>query len=198
MMSVGLTGSIAMGKSEVSRIILTQGIPVFDSDREVHVLYDSTEGADLLRPHVPEAIVSAKIDRGLLSKLVLQNPARLNELETIVHTEIASRRSKFKHHAETQGFALVVFDIPLLFEKHIETEMDATVVVSCAEDIQRKRALSRPGMTPEKLELIVSRQMPDAEKRKRADYLIENNGSLKDLETRTLFVLNSIKKAHTL
>jgi dephospho-CoA kinase len=198
MITVGLTGSIAMGKSEVSRMFQTYGIPVFDSDKEVHAFYDSNEGVALLRPFIPEAIVDEKINRAILSSLVLQNPARLNQLENIVHAEIATRRSKFKEQSKAADLPLIVFDIPLLFEKHMEKTVDVSVVVSSPAELQKQRALARPGMTLEKLEMILSRQMPDAEKRERADYHIENNGSLKDLEVRTLAVLNSIKKAHTL
>lgn len=198
MIRIGLTGSIAMGKSEVARILVEAGLPLFDSDKEVHKLYDSAEGAALLSPHVPDAIRNGRVDRSLLSKIVIADQTKLNQLETLVHAEIANRREAFAAAAENNGHSLVVFDVPLLFEKNLEKTVDVTVVVSAPETEQRKRALSRDGMTPEKLDMILSRQMPDREKRKRADYIIENNGTLADLAERTRAILMQIKRTHTL
>ena len=198
MIIIGLTGSIAMGKSEVAKIFHAQDIPVFDADQEVHALYNSAEGTALLRPHVPEAIVDNKVDRQLLSKIVLQNPLQLEKLETIVHAEIAHKRTLFAAQAEKAGHGIIVFDIPLLFEKSGEKQVDVTIVVSAPAELQRQRALTRPGMTTEKLELILKRQMPDAEKRRLANYVIINDGSLEDLRESTLAVLNNIKKEHRL
>jgi dephospho-CoA kinase len=198
MIRIGLTGSIAMGKSEVARILVEAGLPLFDSDKEVHKLYDSAEGAALLSPYVPDAIRNGRVDRSLLSKIVIADQTKLNQLETLVHGEIANRREAFAAAAENNGHSLVVFDVPLLFEKNLEKTVDVTVVVSAPETEQRKRALSRDGMTPEKLDMILSRQMPDREKRKRADYIIENNGTLADLAERTRAMLMHIKRTHTL
>jgi dephospho-CoA kinase len=198
MISIGLTGSIAMGKSEVSRILQKHGLPVFDADHEVHALYNSQAGVDLLKPYVPEAIVNGKIDRVALTKIVMADPQRLNTLEKIVHDEIAKRRSTFKINAEDQGHAFAVFDIPLLFEKNLESSIDVSIVVSAPPHLQQQRALARPGMTEEKFEMILSRQMSDAEKRKRADHIIENDGTLEDLSNRTLACLAQIKREHAL
>jgi dephospho-CoA kinase len=198
MMTIGVTGSIAMGKSEVSRIYREQGIPVFDADLEVHALYDSQEGVALLQPCVPEAIVDGQIHRATLTAIVMKNPERLSQVEKIVHHEIAERRVAFAEHAEKSGHSIVVYDIPLLFEKSYEKIVDVTVVVSAPSDIQQQRALLRSGMTQEKLDMILARQMPDAEKQKRADYVIENDGTLEHLRDRALVVLASIKKEHTL
>lgn len=198
MIKIGLTGSIAMGKTEVARILVGEGLPLFDSDYAVHELYDSPAGATLLKPIVPEAILNGRVDRTRLSKLVLANPAKLNQIETVVHAEIARRRDAFAATAEREGHAIVVFDVPLLFEKHLEKTVDVIVVVSSPENQQRQRALARPGMTVEKLEMILSRQMPDEEKRNRADYVIENTGTLEDLAERTRAVLKQIKRTHTL
>jgi dephospho-CoA kinase len=198
MIKIGLTGSIAMGKSEVGRILADEGLPLFDSDKSVHDLYNSAEGATLLKPIAPEAIHDGQVDRTRLSKIVLEDPAKLNEIEAVVHAQIARRRDVFTATAERDGHAIVVFDVPLLFEKHLEKTVDITVVVSSPETQQRQRALARPGMTAEKFEMILSRQMPDAEKRKRADYVIENSGTLADLAQRTRDVLNQIKRTHTL
>jgi dephospho-CoA kinase len=198
MITIGLTGSIAMGKSEVSRIFVETGVPVFDADRAVHDLYDSQTGVDLLKSLVPDAIVDGKIHRPTLSELVMKDAELLGRLEKIVHAEVAKRRAAFKAEAEQQGHAVIVFDVPLLFEKQSEKTVDVTVVVSAPQDLQKQRALARPGMTTEKLNMILARQMPDAEKRKRADYVIENDATLSELKTRSLGVLADIRKHHTL
>lgn len=198
MIIIGLTGSIAMGKTEVAKIFAAEAIPIFDADKEVHALYDSLEGVDLLHPLVPKAIVDGKVDRPRLSKLLLDQPALLEKLETIVHTEIARRRTLFVEQAETAGHSIVVVDIPLLFEKSAEKHVDVTIVVSAPADLQQQRALARPGMTQEKLDMILKRQMPDAEKRRLASYVIINDGTLEDLRENTLAVLNNIKKEHRL
>jgi dephospho-CoA kinase len=198
MITIGLTGSIAMGKSEVARIFKEHGIPVFDADQAVHQLYDSQAGVELLQSLVPEAIVEGKIHRPTLTTLVLKDAALLNRLETIVHGEVAKRRAAFKAVAQEKGHAIIVFDIPLLFEKQFETSVDVTIVVSAPEHLQRQRALARPGMTQEKLDMILARQMPDAEKRQRADYVIENNATLAELKNKSLGIIADIRKHHTL
>ena len=198
MIKIGLTGSIAMGKSEVGRILEVQGLPLFDSDKEVHQLYDSAEGAALLTSLVPGAIHNGKVNRKLLSTIVTVDTEKLNEIETVVHAEIVKRRAAFTTAAEGQGHSMVVYDVPLLFEKHLEKTVDVIVVVSASEALQRSRALARDGMSVEKFNMIVSRQVPDPEKRKRADYVIENNGTLAELAERTRDVLNQIKRTHSL
>ena len=198
MIVIGLTGSIAMGKSEVANILRAEGLPLFDADREVHALYDSSHGATLLRDLAPEAIVDGHVDRQRLSRLVVAEPHLLKQLEKIVHAEIAQRRKTFVATAEAKGHAMVVADIPLLFEKDGDKEVDVTVVVSAPSQLQRMRALARPGMTADKLEMILKRQMPDAEKQQRADHVIDNTGTLVDLRNKTLAVLTAIRKEHRL
>ena len=194
MMIVGLTGSIAMGKTEVAKVISQLGIPVFDADKEVHKLYDSSEGVSLLQDQVPEAIVENRVDRQKLSSLVLHDPQRLTQLETIVHAEVAKRRDKFLKEAKRANHQIVVLDIPLLFEKNLEVHTDITVVVSAPENLQHSRALARPGMTKQRLEKILERQMPDAEKRRHADHVIENLGTLHDLELKTRLLFSQLAK----
>jgi dephospho-CoA kinase len=198
MIIIGLTGSIAMGKTEVANIFRAEAIPVFDADKEVHALYDSPEGATLIGPLAPEAIVECQVNRPALSKLVLEQPPLLEKLEPIVHAEIARRRSLFVKQAEKENHGIVVVDVPLLFETSGEKNLDVTVVVSSPEDLQHQRALARPHMTQQKLDMILKRQMPDAEKRRRANYVIINDGTLEDLRENTLAVLNNIKKEHRL
>jgi dephospho-CoA kinase len=193
MIVIGLTGSIAMGKSEVAKILSDEGLPLFDADLEVHKLYDSEDGARVLRHLAPSATRSSKVDRAELSRLILDDPKILAATEQIIHAEIAKRRKAFLKQAEKQGHAYAVVDIPLLFETAGERDVDVTLVVSAPEGDQHARALKRPGMTQKKLALILKRQMPDAEKRKRADYIIENDSTLEDLKFRTLAVLTAIK-----
>jgi dephospho-CoA kinase len=193
---IGLTGSIAMGKSEVADVFRQSGIPVFDADVEVHKLYDSPEGAALLQPLAPDAIRNNRVDRVAITQLILADKNLLNRLEAIVHGEIANRRNHFLAQAEADGHNLAVLDIPLLFEKGTESQVDVTVVVSAPEALQRQRALLRNGMTQQKLDMILKRQMPDVEKRKRATFVIENDGSLQQLRNRAQALLEKLKVDH--
>jgi dephospho-CoA kinase len=198
MIIVGLTGSIAMGKSEVGKILQADGIPLFDADKEVHRLYDSAEGAALIGAIAPEAVNSGTVDRQRLSALVLADTDLLARLEKAVHAEIRHRRQAFIEEQRLAGQSIVVLDVPLLFEMGGEKDVDVTIVVSAGADLQRRRALARPGMTEEKLAMILARQMPDAEKRKRAHHVIETNGTLEELAVRTRAVLRQIRKEHAL
>jgi dephospho-CoA kinase len=194
MIRIGLTGSIAMGKSEVARVFEAHRIPVFDADGEVHVLYESAHGAELLKREFPTAIVDDRVDRTRLSALVTANPQRLLQLEALVHGEIQSRRERFFTDAKARGEAMAVADIPLLFEKGSQGEFDLVIVVSAPASFQRGRALKRPGMTPAKLDMILSRQMPDEEKRRRADIVLENDGSLAELQAKTEQLIIELRK----
>lgn len=196
MIVIGLTGGIAMGKSEVARIMASQGIAVFDSDSEVHQFYASEEGLRLIGGLVPEAIVDGKVDRERLSRRVLGDAALLKQLESGVHAEVRRRRDTFIVTERAKGRAMAAVDVPLLFETGAERDVDTTIVVSAREDLQRERAMRRPGMTAEKLAIIIKRQMPDAEKRRRARHVIETNGSLEDLRERVLETLHEIKREH--
>jgi dephospho-CoA kinase len=192
---IGLTGSIATGKSEVAKILRSADIPVFDSDAEVHELYASKQGVELVRPLIPEATVNNRVDRKTITKYVLKDPNLLPLLEQQVHTEIRKRREAFLAKAKMQARPLVALDIPLLFEVGADKDVDVVLVVSSAPEIQSARALQRPAMTAEKLEMILDRQLPDLEKRKRADFVIENNGSLDELQKAVLAVIAELKKA---
>jgi dephospho-CoA kinase len=191
---IGLTGSIAMGKSEVAKIFRQNGIPVFDSDAEVHALYDSPQGANLLRTDVPDATVYDRVDRKIVTELVMQDGDLLSRLEKKVHAEIRRRRLDFIAAAKFSGAHLVVVDVPLLFETAADKEVDATIVVSSSPEVQKQRALARPGMAEERLEMIMKRQMPDAEKRRRATHVIENNGTLDDLKRATEKLISTIQQ----
>jgi dephospho-CoA kinase len=190
MMLIGITGSIAMGKSEAARYLAALGFPVFDSDSAVHKLYDSEQGAQLIRPLAPKAIIDGKVHRPKLSAIVLNNKPLLDELEKRVHAEIQKQRLAFIEQAKTSGAKAVILDIPLLFETGAEKHLDKVIVVTAPPDIQRARALARSDMTPQRLELILARQMPDAEKRKRADAVIDSSLALPEMQKslHTLFV----------
>ena len=179
---LGLTGSIGMGKSTVAGMFAELGVPVFDADAVVRSLQG--RGGALVAPieaAFPGATGPDGVDRDRLGKAVFGDPQALARLEAIVHPAVrAARRAFLLEHA---GETLVVFDIPLLFEKGGAEEVDAVLVVSAPADTQRKRVLARPGMTPERLASILALQMPDVEKRARADYVIDTGTSL--AETRS-------------
>ncbi|MHA6318545.1 dephospho-CoA kinase [Altererythrobacter sp. CAU 1778] len=176
---IGLTGSIGMGKSTVAMMFEAEGVPVFDADAAVHAL-QGPQGALLraIEAAFPGTTGPRGVDRAALGAQVFGDDAALARLEAIVHPAVAEMRKTFL--LEHAGQPLVVFDIPLLFEKGGESRVDAVVVVSAPADVQRERVLARPGMTAEKFAQILARQTPDAEKRGRADYVIENHGSLAD------------------
>ena len=183
MISAGLTGSIATGKSEVAKLFSAAGVPVFDSDAAVHDLYAEKTTTDLLGKAFPEVIVDGKIDRQRLGQRVLGSREDLKKLEFLIHPLVRKRRKDFIAHWRKQNSPFVVLDVPLLFETGEDKDLDYVIVVSANEEVQRKRAMARPGMTEKKLASILARQMPDAEKRSRADFVIENSGSLEHLQT---------------
>jgi dephospho-CoA kinase len=176
---IGLTGSIGMGKSETAKMFAKLGIPVYDSDAAVHRLYEPGGAAvDKIAEAFPGTVHDGRVDRAALSKQLAGDEAGFKKLESIVHPLVAKENRKFLARAMEDGAEMVVQDIPLLFETGGHTRMDAVVVVSAPADIQRTRVLERPGMTPEKLDQILSRQMPDAEKRAKAHFVVETDKGL--------------------
>ena len=168
-----------MGKSETAKMFAAEGIPVFDADAEVHRLYDKGGTAvPLIDDAFPGVVVDGKVDRDLLSAKVLGDAEELRRLEQIVHPLVERARAAMLRNAEENGAGMIVFDIPLLFEKGRTGEVDVIVVVSAPEDVQRQRVLARPAMTEEKLKSILARQTPDKEKRQRADYVINTDQGL--------------------
>jgi dephospho-CoA kinase len=149
----------------------------------VHGLYAEKTNGDLLGKMFPDVIVGGEIDRQRLGQRVLGSPEDLRKLESFIHPLVRKRRERFIAHWQKQGSPLVVLDIPLLFETGQEKELDYVIVVSANEEVQRKRAMARPGMTEQKLAGILARQMSDLEKRRRANFVIENSGSLEDLRS---------------
>ena len=177
MIVVGLTGSIAMGKSTAAAMLTAEGAPVFDSDAEVHAFYGGP-GARAVEMAFPGVLVQGAIDRDRLAQRVMNDRAALARLESIVHPEVAKARQAFLFRAAARGARLVVADIPLLFESGGEKAVDIILVVSASEIVQKARALAREGMTLERFDRIIARQTPDTEKRRRAHMVIDTNGAI--------------------
>jgi dephospho-CoA kinase len=174
---VGLTGSIAMGKSTVSAMFTELGVPTFDADDAVRGFY-AGDGATAIEAAFPGIVVSGQVDRERLGARVLGDREALQRLEGLVHPAVAGARARFLERAAAVGRRLVIVDVPLLFETGGEANVDLVVVVSAPESIHRERALSRAGMTEAKLKAILARQTSDAEKRRRAHFVIDTRGRL--------------------
>lgn len=172
MIRIGLTGSIGMGKSTTATMFAEQGLPVHDSDRVVHELYQN-EAVEPIAREFPEAVIGGVVDRDELSRNLAKNPAKFKLLESIVHPLVRERQRRFVEEQVRLGTDIVVLDIPLLFETGAQDRVDTIVVVSCDPDIQRARVLQRPGMTEEKFEMILARQVADHDKRRMADFVID-------------------------
>lgn len=179
MIVAGLTGSIAMGKSTIAAMLAEAGCPVFDADAAVRDYY-AHEGAAVIEAAFPGVVVEGAVDRNFLAGRVLGNDEAMRRLEAIVHPAVGERRRRFLEAARATGRRIAVLDIPLLFETGGEKRVEIVLVVSADAAKQRARALARPGMTVEKFEAILARQTPDAEKRRRAHFVIDTNGSLDD------------------
>jgi len=176
---VGLTGSIGMGKSETAKLFARLGLPVFDADATVHALYGpGGAGTAAIAVRFPGAVTAEGVDRARLAKIVAADASALRELEALVHPLVREAEDRFVDDARARNEELVILDIPLLFETGRDTTMDAIVVVSAPEEVQRARVLKRTGMTLEKLEAILVRQVPDAKKRAQADFVIETDKGL--------------------
>jgi dephospho-CoA kinase len=174
MLRVGLTGSIAMGKSTTARMFREMGCQVFDADAAVHALYaEGGKAVPVVGALFPEAIISNAVDRTVLSSIVLNDSGKLKSLEQAVHPLVRTAQVDFITTAAQAGYRYVILDIPLLFETGQADTVDIIVVVSASPQIQRTRALERPGMTEEKFAEILRRQTPDAEKRARADFIVD-------------------------
>jgi dephospho-CoA kinase len=194
MIVLGLTGSIGMGKSTTARLLREAGVAVHDADEAVARFYaEGGEAVDAVGRGFPQALINGAIDRERLSGLVLGNPDALKRLESIVHPLVKADRAAFLALARASGAKVAVLDVPLLFEVGAEDEMDAVVVVSAPEAVQRERTLMRPGMSAEKFDRILARQMPDAEKRRRADFVIDTGSGLEVARDQVSEVLNTVQ-----
>jgi dephospho-CoA kinase len=190
---LGLTGSIGMGKSTTAKLFAEAGVPVYDADATVHQVYEG-EAAPAIEAAFPGTTVNGKVDRALLSAKVVHDPVAMKRLETIVHPMLRAHHQQFLDDAERAGAPVAVVDIPLLYETGGEKRVDAVVVVTTSPEIQRQRILSRDNMTDAKLDAILARQMPDAEKRKRADFVVDTSHGLDPVRAQIRDILREVAK----
>jgi dephospho-CoA kinase len=193
MIILGLTGSIGMGKSTTAKLFAEAGVPVYDADANVHSLYEG-EAVAAIEAAFPGTTADGKVDRNKLSARVVHDPVAIKRLEQIVHPMLGASRQKFFADAERSGAAVAVVDVPLLFETGGEKRVDAVVVVTTTPEIQRQRILSRDNMTSEKLDAIVARQLPDAEKRRRADFVVDTSHGLDPVRAQIRDILDQAVK----
>lgn len=201
MIVIGLTGSLAMGKSTLAAMLQQQGVPVHDSDAEVHALmrqegaaYAQIAAAFPASQHKGLYQAGGAIDRGALAALVFKDETARRRLENILHPQVQQAQTRFIAQAERSGIGIVALDIPLLFETGAEARVDYTLCATAPRYIQRARALARPGMTEERLKAIISTQMPDAEKRKRADFIVHTGLGHAYAKRQILGILKKIMK----
>lgn len=188
-----LTGSLGMGKSTAARFFAEEGVPVHDSDAVVHALYER-EAVTLIEQAFPGSTADGKVDRTKLAGFVLNDEAALARLEAIVHPLVGKARDQFLAEQAARGASVVLLDIPLLFEAGLERCCDAVVVVSTSAEQQRTRALERPGMTEEKFASILAKQMPDDEKRRRADFIVDSSGNFDRTRAQVRDILGTVAK----
>jgi dephospho-CoA kinase len=193
MIVLGLTGSIGMGKSTTATLFAEAGVPVYDADAAVHRLYEG-EAVAAIEAAFPGTTANGKVDRNRLSACVVHDSAAMRRLEEIVHPMLGASRQKFLQEAEQSGAPVAVIDVPLLFETGGEKRVDAVVVVTTTAELQRERILARPNMSEEKLEAMLARQMPDAEKRKRAHFVVDTSHGLDPVRARIRDILTEAAK----
>ncbi len=177
MLIVGLTGSIGMGKSTAAAYLREKGIPVFDADAEVHRLYEAA-AVEPIEAAFPGTTVDGRVDRARLSAALMSAPERFAELEAIVHPLVRAAERAFLNAEAARGAKMAVLEIPLLFETGADKLVDATIVMSSTPELQRERLMKRDNITREKLNRLIARQLPDAEKRKRADFVVDTSGEI--------------------
>jgi dephospho-CoA kinase len=188
-----LTGSLGMGKSTAAKFFADAGVPVHDSDAVVHALY-AGEAVPLIERAFPGSTTGGRIDRTKLAAMVLHDDAALARLEALVHPLVSASRDKFLAEAQARGATVVLLDVPLLFETGGHRGCDAVVVVSAPSEIQRQRAFERPGMTDAKLAALLEKQMPDAEKRSRADFILDSSQGFDHTRAQVRDILDRIAK----
>jgi dephospho-CoA kinase len=190
---LGLTGSIGMGKSTTAKLFAEAGVPVYDADATVHKIYEGG-AAPAIEAAFPGTTVDGKVDRARLSAKVVHDPAAIRKLEQIVHPMLKAYHQKFLDDAERSGAPVAVVDVPLLFETGGEKRVDAVVVVTTSPEQQQMRILGRGTMTEEALEALLARQMPDQEKRKRADFVVDTSHGLDPVRARIRDILDQAVK----
>lgn len=192
MQIVGLTGSIGMGKSTIAAMFRERGIAVFDADAEVHRLY-AGEAVPRIEAAFPGTTTDGRVDRARLAAVLANDAERFRILEKIVHPLVRKGEQEFLAAAAGRGDRLAVLEIPLLLETELDAQVDAVVVVSAPAHLQRARVLERPGMTDERLDALLERQMPDSLKRHRADFVVDTGGSLADSEAQVDAILSALR-----
>jgi dephospho-CoA kinase len=195
MVIIGLTGSIAMGKSTTAKLFADAGVPVHDADAAVHRLYEG-EAVPAIEAAFPGTTRDGKVDRTLLGRRVLGDAVALKRLESIVHPLVRESEQRFLKDAEASGAPVVVLDIPLLFETGGQARVDAVVVVSAPAEIQRQRVLER-GIGPGQLESLLARQTPDAEKRRRADFVVDSSQGIEHARRQVDSILAAVARMPT-
>ena len=190
---LGLTGSIGMGKSTTAKLFAEAGVPVYDADAAVHQLYEG-EAVPIIEAAFPGTTSNGKVDRPKLSARVVHDPAAIKQLEQLVHPMLGASRQKFFADARAANAPVVVMDIPLLFETGGEKRVDAVVVVSTSPELQRARVLARGTMDEAKLDAIIAKQTPDAEKRKRADFVVDTSHGLEPVRAQITHILAEVVK----
>ena len=194
MIVIGLTGSIGMGKSTTAAMFAAEGAPVYDADAEVHILQGRGGAAVApIEAAFPGVVKNGAVDRGELGGRVLGDPAAIKRLEAIVHPLLGAGRAAFFERAEATAAPMVVLDIPLLFETGGEKRVDAVVVVSAPADVQRARVLARPGWNATRLDAVLAKQTPDAEKRARADFVIDTGHGLEPAREQVRRVISTLR-----
>lgn len=191
MITLGLTGSIGMGKSTTAKMFAACGVPVHDADASVHALY-AGRAAPLIDKAFPGAVVAGKVDRTRLSEHVLGNPDAMKRLEAIVHPLVREEETRFLETARCARQRIVVLDIPLLFETGGNRRVDAAVVVTADAAVQRQRVLDRPGMTADRFEAILQKQMPDSEKRRRSHFLVDTGLGMESAQRTVRAILRAV------
>ena len=190
---LGLTGSIGMGKSTTAKLFREAGVPVYDADATVHRIYQG-EAVPAIEAAFPGTTVDGKVDRARLSAKVVHDPAAIRRLEQIVHPMLRAYHQEFLDEAERSGVPVAVVDVPLLYETGGEMRVDAVVVVTTSPENQRERILARGTMTDETLDAILARQVPDAEKRDRADFVVDTSHGLDPVRARIGDILREVAK----
>lgn len=191
---IGLTGSIAMGKSTVADFFKQAGIPVFSADDAVHQLYKSESAVSLIARVFPSVVEDGEVNRLKLSEILINDHEKLQSLEKIIHPLVQKKEKEFIERAHQQGKKLVVLEIPLLFETNGEKRVDSIVVVSAPRAIQKERAMIRQNMNEGKFAFINTRQMSDKEKRKRADFVIDTGKDLENTREQVFYVIKNLLK----
>jgi len=193
MIVLGLTGSIGMGKSTAAGFFAEEGVPVYDADEAVHRLYAGA-AAPAIEAAFPGSTVDGAVDRARLAPQVIGDPAALRRLEAIIHPLVRREQERFLAAAEAAGAPVVVLNIPLLFETGGDQRCDAVVVVSAPADMQRERVLTRPGVSAEKFESLLAQQMPDADKRRRADFVVDSSKDFDSTRAQIRAILQRAKQ----